>query len=71
MEAFFLNPFGYLIAFILLAAPLWILVDLCRRSQTLFDFYQKAEKFLRRPAVAIPLILLVLVNWIWNITKGL
>ena len=66
-----LNPIGYLIAIIMLIAPIWIIVDTIMRSNTLFVFYQKTETNLKRPKYAIPLILLIIINWIWNITKGL
>jgi len=70
-EAFNYNPFGYLIALVLLVAPLWIAVDTVRKSHSLFHVYQRLETILRKPSVAIPLVLLVIINWVWNITKGL
>jgi hypothetical protein len=66
-----INPIGYLVAIIMLIAPIWILVDTVRNAKTLFDFYQKIEFYLKQPKIAIPLILLLIINWIWNITKGL
>jgi hypothetical protein len=66
-----LNPIGYLVAIIMLISPLWIIVDSIKRTKTLFDFYLKIETYLKRPKIAISLILLVIINWIWNITKGL
>lgn len=66
-----INPIGYLVAIIMLIAPIWILVDTVRNAKTLFDFYQKIESYLKQPKIAIPLILLVIINWIWNITKGM
>jgi hypothetical protein len=65
------NPIGYLVAIIMLIAPIWIISDTIKRTKTLFDFYIKIETYLKRPKIAIPLILLVIINWIWNITKGL
>ena len=65
------NPFGYLVAIIMLISPIWIIADTIRKTNTLFDFYKKTETYLKRPKIAIPLILLVIINWIWNITKGL
>ena len=65
------NPIGYLVAIIMLVAPIWIIADTIKRTKTLFDFYLKIETYLKRPKIAIPLILLVIINWIWNITKGL
>ena len=66
-----LNPLGYLVAFIMLVAPIWIIADTIMRSKTLFDLYQKTETYLKKPKIAIPLILLLIINWIWNIIKGL
>ena len=71
IEALNFNPIGYLIAIIMLIAPLWIIADTIKRTKTLFDFYLKIETYLKRPKIAIPLILLVIINWIWNITKEL
>jgi len=69
--AFNLNPFGYIVAFIILVTPLWIIADTIKRTNTLFDFYQKVETYFKKPKYAIPLIIIVIVNWIWNISKGL
>jgi hypothetical protein len=66
-----LNPIGYLVAFIMLVAPFWIIIDTVMRSNSLFNLYQKTETYLKKPKIAIPLILLVIINWIWNITKGM
>ena len=65
------NPIGYLVAIIMLIAPIWIIADTIKRTKTLFDFYLKIENYLKRPKIAFTLILLVIINWIWNITKGL
>jgi len=69
--AFFLNPFGIVIMAILVSAPLWILFDLVSHKNSLFTIYTRAEILLKQKWVAIPLILLVILNWIWNISKGL
>ena len=66
-----INPIGYLVAFIMLIAPIWIIADTIKRAKILFDFYLKIETYLKRPKIAVPLIFLVIINWIWNITKGL
>ena len=65
------NPIGYLVALIMVIAPIWITVDIIKRTETLFNFYLKTEIYLKRLKIAIPLILLVVINWIWNIVKGL
>ena len=71
VEAFDLNPVGYIVALIMLIAPVWIITDMILRNNSLFKCYQKIENHLKKPKYAIPLILLVIINWIWNITKGL
>ncbi|MBM3412135.1 MAG: DUF2752 domain-containing protein [Bacteroidetes bacterium] len=70
-EAFDLNPIGYIIAVIMLIAPVWVFVDIRLRNNSLFVCYQKIESRLKKPKYAIPLAFLVIMNWIWNITKGL
>jgi hypothetical protein len=65
------NPFGIIILGILLVCPLWILFDVLFKRDSLHHFYLRTELFLKRKWVAIPAILLVLLNWIWNILKGL
>lgn len=71
LGALALNPFGYLIAAVLVIAPIWISIDIISRKDTLFHVYKKFENSLKNPQYAIPVILLVIINWIWNITKGL
>jgi hypothetical protein len=69
VEAFEINPIGYIVAFIMLLAPVWIGTDIISRNNSLFVCYEKIESHLKKPMYAIPLILLVIINWIWNITK--
>jgi hypothetical protein len=69
--ALFWNPFGLILVTVLVASPLWIIYDLSMKRSTLFKLYISAEQVLNRKWIAIPAILLVLVNWIWNIYKGL
>lgn len=71
LEALYINPLGLPIAIIMLLTPLWIIMDLLSKRKTLFVFYCRVEAFLKRRIVAIPLILLVLINWYWNIVKDL
>ena len=66
-----INPFGIIISTIMLITPIWIIGDFIARKSTLLEFYIKTESLLKKPGIAIPLILLVVINWIWNITKGI
>ena len=65
------NPFGLIIISILILAPLWILYDIVLHKDSFLQIYNRAEIFLERKWIAIILILLVIMNWIWNIYKGL
>jgi hypothetical protein len=69
--ALFWNPFGLILLAVMILSPIWILYDLVRQKATLFKVYTNSEQFLKRKWVAISAILIVLVNWIWNIYKGL
>lgn len=71
VEALRINPLGFIVAIIMLAAPIWIVLDVVAKSNTLVDFYRRVESYLRSPHYAIPLALLIMSNWIWNIMKGL
>jgi hypothetical protein len=71
IEGFYLNPLGYLLLAIMIIAPIWVVYDLMRQSQTLMTFYKQTEIFLSRKKIAIPAIALVLLNWAWNIYKGI
>jgi hypothetical protein len=66
-----INPIGFVIAVIMLLSPIWIITDTLSKRNTLFNFYKKIEIYLTKPLHAILLIFLVILNWIWNITKGL
>jgi len=64
------NPFGFILISILLISPGWVLYDVITQKQSLLNFYKKSEQFLRRKWVLFMAIGLVLLNWIWNIYKG-
>lgn len=68
-EALWLNPIGFLVAFVLIISPIWMAFDTFSQRNTLEQAYEIAEKTLRKPTVFIPLILLLLANWIWNLQK--
>ena len=64
------NPLGIILLTLLVLTPVWIFSDLLGKKSTLFIFYNRSEYFLRRKWVASSAILIVLLNWIWNIYKG-
>ncbi|NNT70891.1 DUF2752 domain-containing protein [Flavobacterium sp. IMCC34852] len=66
-----LNPFGIIVAVIMTVFPIWVLTDIVLKKETFFLAYKRAEAIMRKPWIAIVLILLVLLNWIWNLYKNL
>lgn len=66
-----MNPFGILIAISMLLVPFWIVFDLLSKKESFFNFYTQAETLLKQRSIAIPLVVLVVLNWIWTIYKGL
>lgn len=70
-SAWFYNPLGYFIALVMLITPVWLIYDISLKKQSLLSFYIQIEAYLNKPRIAIPLVALVIINWIWNIIKGL
>jgi hypothetical protein len=71
LASILLNPFGIVVAAIMIVAPLWILFDYFTQQQSFYNFYIASENTIKTKKVAIPLIILVILNWIWNIYKHL
>ncbi len=69
--AFLLNPFG-IVAFIgMVVFPFWIFYDYWNAKRTLWSFYLRVIKFLGNKKFSFFVIVLVLMNWIWNIQKDI
>lgn len=66
-----LNPLGVIVLLIMIITPLWIISDYLLKKQSLYFFYKKIEEILSKKRVAIPAVMVILLNWIWNIYKGL
>lgn len=54
----------------MIVAPFWLLYDVALGKEGLFRTYNYIEKILRTKW-SVPLILLLILNWIWVIDKGL
>ena len=70
-EAILLNPLGLVMAVLMTVFPFWLLYDIILKKDTLYNSYKKFENTLRIKWVAITLIILIILNWAWNIQKGL
>lgn len=71
LASLLLNPFGIIVTMIMTIFPIWILMDFFLKKETFYFWYKKAEGTIRKPWLASILIVLVLLNWIWNIYKHL
>lgn len=71
INAIKLNPFGLLIAGFLFFIPFFILYDIIFRKKILEKIYYKSEQVLKNKKIFIGLIVVIIINWIWNIKKGL
>lgn len=70
-QALYLNPLGVITALGLLVLPFMLLFDWFSGKKTVYRCYEKTENILKKPQVYLPLLVLVILNWIWNIHKGL
>lgn len=71
LNAIYINPLGILVFIVMVILPFWIAWDVASKRSTLYRFYRGIENKLAKPVYAIPLILLIIINWIWNIIKGI
>ena len=69
LGALYLNPLGFLIFGILLVVPFWLIYDILTKRESLHTTFRRTELLVRKKWIALPLILLFLGNWVWNIIK--
>ena len=63
------NPFGIVIAAIMVVLPFWLLYDAISKKASLYLFFEKTNRVLGQKTVVIVLVLIVLLNWGWNLFK--
>ena len=66
----YINPLGMIILLLMVMLPVWILYDGLSGKTTLMNTYRRIEIILRTKW-CIPFIVPLLINWIWNIYKGI
>lgn len=72
VDSIFENPFGILLAAALALFPCWVVVDSLLGTSGFYRFYGWVERlFASHVWVAAAGAGVVLLNWIWNIAKGL
>jgi hypothetical protein len=69
-RALYWNPLGFILLIGLIIAPVWIAHDLLRRKNSLHISFRRMEIWLKKWWIALPAVILVLSNWIWNVVKG-
>ena len=68
-DSLYYNPFGLLVAVAMVVVPIWIIADLFTGSASFLKAYHWVEGKLREWPYALTGIALILINWIWNLTK--
>ncbi|WP_196890928.1 DUF2752 domain-containing protein [Aureivirga marina] len=68
---FTFNPLGILYAFLLIVIPVFVCIDLIFKKSFVYQSYHSILEQLKNKKISIPLILLLILNWIWNIYKEL
>ncbi|MGJ1205653.1 DUF2752 domain-containing protein [Sphingobacterium lactis] len=70
--AILINPLGVLSALLIIAILALILYDGLAKKRVYEKVYRRTELFLQRHTlISSVLVVLILLNWIWNIKKGL
>lgn len=69
-NALWLNPLGIVLFVLLILLPLWMAFDKISGRRSLAAAYDTMENVLRKPLPAVIFALLIAINWVWNITKG-
>jgi hypothetical protein len=70
-SAVLLNPLGIIAFIVMIVSPFWLLYDYYNSKRTLWTIYLQLLSFFQNKKFSIVVIILVLLNWIWNIQKGI
>jgi hypothetical protein len=66
-QAMLYNPIGFILALMLVILPPWLFFDLITGKRSMHNFYNRAEFYLKKRALIVPLIIIILIIWIRNI----
>lgn len=69
LNAVLINPLGYIAIISIVIIPIWIIIDCSTGKSTLVNTYHACLRFIKQAYIYIPLIILTICNWIWNIVK--
>ena len=65
------NPLGMVLLAAMIIFPLWVLADWVRDKSSFLRFYRRFEKTVSTKWFLFPALTLIILNWTWNIVKGL
>lgn len=71
LEAIWINPLGLIVMIFLLMLPVWVTHDIFFEKDGMYRIFLRLEALLAKPVTRNLFIILVLVNWGWNIIKHL
>ena len=66
-----INPYGLILALLVIFYTTGLTCDFIRKSRQFRDWLKRSEQLLANKYILMLIILLMLLNWIWNIHKGL
>ena len=71
-EALMINPFGVISVGIVVVVLILLILDLSTKKDYYYKTYSKIERYLQNHKIlSATLVVLVIMNWVWNISKGL
>lgn len=71
MNAIWINPLGILVVPFIILMPIWVIYDLLLNKDGLYRMYLSFEANITKPIVRNSLIIVIVMNWTWNIVKHL
>jgi hypothetical protein len=71
LNAVLLNPLGIISAALIILLPSLIIYDFIFKKKIFYTTYSWLINLIQKKPVAILLVVLILLNWIWNIKKNI
>jgi len=71
LQALYWNPIGILLMAAMVVIPLLLLYDLLKGQSVYLNLYTSAEQFIIKKPIVYVAVALMVINWLWNINKGL
>jgi hypothetical protein len=70
-KAFYFNPLGVFFGLALILFPLWMLYDFILKKESFLICYQWFESKLKKHISIFFILVLMILNWMWNIQKDI